>query len=96
MDNGLPVIVEDGVAKLTDRSAFAGSVATCDLLIRTMVSLAEVPLHDAVYMLTETPARIMGWTDRGRIAPGHRADFTVFDREINVTKTIVADRVIHG
>ena len=96
LDNGLPVIVEDGVAKLTDRSAFAGSVATCDLLIRTMVNLAQVPLHDAVYMLTATPARIMGWTDRGRIEPGLRADFTVFDGEINVTKTIVADRVIHG
>ena len=96
LDNGLPVIVEDGVAKLTDRSAFAGSVATCDLLIRTMVNLAQVPLHDAVYMLTATPARIMGWTDRGRIEPGLRADFTVFDGAINVTKTIVADRVIHG
>ena len=96
LDNGLPVIVEDGVAKLTARSAFAGSVATCDLLIRTMVNLAQVPLHDAVYMLTATPARIMGWTDRGRIEPGLRADFTVFDGAINVTKTIVADRVIHG
>ncbi len=96
LDNGLPVIVEDGVAKLTDRSAFAGSVATCDLLIRTMVSLAEVSLHDAVYMLTATPARIMGFSDRGRIEPGLRADFTVFDGEINVTKTIVSDRVIFG
>ena len=47
-------------------------------------------------MLTATPARIMGWTDRGRIEPGLRADFTVFDGAINVTKTIVADRVIHG
>ncbi|MBQ2726602.1 MAG: N-acetylglucosamine-6-phosphate deacetylase [Clostridia bacterium] len=96
LDNGLPVIVEDGVAKLTDRSAFAGSVATCDLRIRTMVNLAQVPLHDAVYMLTTTPARIMGLTDRGAVQPGLRADFTVFDREISVIKTIVADRVIHG
>jgi N-acetylglucosamine-6-phosphate deacetylase len=96
LDNGLPVIVEDGVAKLTDRSAFAGSVATCDLLIRTMVNLAGVPLHDAVYMLTATPAKIMGWTDRGVIEEGRRADFTVFDGVINVTKTIVSDRVIHG
>ena len=95
LDNGLPVIVEDGVAKLTDRTAFAGSVATSDMLIRTMVNLAEVPLHDAVYMQTVTPAKIMGLTDRGAVKPGLRADFTVFDREIRVTKTVVAGNVIY-
>ncbi len=43
-DNGLKVIIEDGVAKLPDRSAFAGSVATCDRLVRNMITLADVPL----------------------------------------------------
>lgn len=96
LDNGLHVIVEDGVAKLADRSAFAGSVATCDMLIRTMVNLAEVPLHDAVYMLTVTPAKIMGWTDRGAVKEGLRADFTIFDKNINVRKTVAAGEIIHA
>ena len=42
------VIIEDGVCKLADRSALAGSIATTDRLIRTMVNEAEVPLEDAV------------------------------------------------
>src|SRR4030095_141614 len=37
MNNGLSVIIEDGVAKLPDRTSFAGSVATTDRLVRTML-----------------------------------------------------------
>jgi N-acetylglucosamine-6-phosphate deacetylase len=51
LTNGLKVIVEDGVAKLPDRSSFAGSVATADRLVRNMVTLADVPLCDAVRMM---------------------------------------------
>src|SRR5690606_33111782 len=40
LHDGLRVIIEDGVAKLPDRSSFAGSVATADRLVRTMVELA--------------------------------------------------------
>ncbi len=93
-DNGLPVIVEDGVAKLLDRSAFAGSVATCDRLVRTMRELAEIPLWDAVYMMTVTPARIMGFADRGELAPDKRADIVIFDEDIDVKETIVAGESI--
>src|SRR5690606_36380881 len=48
LKNGLRVIVEDDVAKLPDRTAFAGSVATADRLVRNMVLLADVLLVDAV------------------------------------------------
>ena len=44
------VIIEDGVCKLSDRSALAGSIATMDRLIQTMVLEAEIPLEDAVCM----------------------------------------------
>lgn len=94
-DNGLPVIVEDGVAKLLDRSAFAGSVATCDRLVRTMRDLAEIPLHDAVYMMTKSPADIMGFTDRGILEPGKRADIVIFDENVSVKRTIVTGETIH-
>ena len=69
LEKGQPVIVEEGVAKLMDRSAFAGSVATADRLVRTMITLAEVPLADAVMMMTSTPARILGIQDsKGSLA----------------------------
>jgi N-acetylglucosamine-6-phosphate deacetylase len=46
LNTGLKVIVEDGVAKLPDRSSFAGSSATFDRLVRNMVQMADVSLLD--------------------------------------------------
>ena len=79
------VIIEDGVCKLSDRSALAGSIATMDRLIRTMVMQAGIPLHDAVRMASETPARIMGIYDRkGSIQRGKDADILILDDNCNL------------
>lgn len=94
---GLKVIVEDGVAKLPDRSAFAGSVATADRLVRTLVSQAGIPLTDAIKMMTLTPARIMGVSDKkGSLIPGKDADIVLFDEEITIDKTIIEGRIIYS
>ena len=77
-------IIEDGVCKLMDRSAFAGSIATADRLVRVAVKEAGISLPDAVRMMTLTPARIMGLTNKGRIAVGMDADLVVFDGDIQV------------
>ncbi len=79
------VIIEDGVCKLADHSALAGSVATMDRPIRTVVQKAEIPLEDAVRMASETPARIMGVYDRkGSLQKGKDADILVLDEDLNV------------
>jgi N-acetylglucosamine-6-phosphate deacetylase len=94
--NGLNVVVEDGVAKLPDRSSFAGSVATADRLLRTMVFMADVPLTDAIKMLTTTPARIMGLSDtKGSLVAGKDADIVIFDSEINIGMTIIQGRIVY-
>lgn len=96
LHDGVKVIVEDGVAKLPDRSAFAGSVVTADRLVRNMVALAEVPLTDAVRMITSTPARIMGVEDRiGMLAPGMDADIVVFDEDIRIDTTIIKGEIAY-
>lgn len=96
INNGLKVIVEDGVAKLPDRTAFAGSVATADRLIRNMITLAEVPLIDAVKMMTETPATILQVQDRkGSLMVGKDADIVLFDEQINIDLTMVKGRIIY-
>jgi N-acetylglucosamine-6-phosphate deacetylase len=93
--NGLKVIVEDGVAKLPDRSAFAGSVATADRLVRNMVTLAEVPLCDAVRMMTSTPARIANMAHRkGSLLQGMDADIIIFDENVKVNMTMVEGRIV--
>ena len=83
-------IIENGVCKLADRSALAGSVATMDRLIRTMVNEVGVTLFDAIRMSSETPARIMGVFDRkGSIKAGKDADICIYDADLNLKSVIV-------
>ena len=87
---GLPVIIEDGVAKLPDRSSFAGSVATADRLVRTMLANTESPLVDVIRMITTTPARIMMLDDQiGSLKKGMDADVLIFDENIHVKEVII-------
>jgi N-acetylglucosamine-6-phosphate deacetylase len=90
LKDGLKVIIEGGVAKLHDRSAFAGSVATADRLVRNMHRLADVPMHEAVHMASTTPARIMGVDHyTGSLEEGKDADIVIFDNDVHVSHTIV-------
>ena len=91
------VIIEDGVCKLADRSALAGSIATMDRLIRTMVQKAEVPLADTIRMISETPARIMGVDDRkGTLQRGKDADLMVLDKDLNVRAVWAMGKLVEG
>ena len=92
-EDPLPVIVEDGVAKLCDRSAFAGSVATADRLVRNMVDCG-VSLVDAVKMMTSNPIKMMGLDVRkGIISRGYDADICIFDEGINVERVICGGKI---
>jgi N-acetylglucosamine-6-phosphate deacetylase len=95
-NNSMEVIVEDGVAKLPDRSSFAGSIATADRLVRTMISMAGVSLADAVKMITSTPARILKVDDsKGSLATGKDADVVIFDTNIDVAMTMVKGKIVY-
>ena len=97
IQDGLKVIVEDGVAKLPDRSAFAGSVATADRLVRSMVFLADVPLIEAIQMITATPARILGvLAKKGTLVAGKDADIVLFNSNIEIQMTIIKGRIIYN
>jgi len=96
LHHGLKVIVEDGVAKLPDRSAFAGSVATADRLVRTMIREGGVSLQEAVRMMTATPAAILGLSgSKGALAPGKDADMVIFDKDIRVQATIIKGQLVY-
>jgi N-acetylglucosamine-6-phosphate deacetylase len=96
ISQNFPVIVEGGVAKLPDRSAFAGSVATADVLLRTALR-AGLPLNDAVRALTLTPAELMGVSGRlGSLAPGKDADLVVLSREIGIQAVYAKGSPLEG
>lgn len=96
LEDGMEVFIEDGVAKLPDRKAFAGSVATADRLVRTMVKSAGVPLIDAIRMISITPAKVIGIDDRkGSLAPGKDADIVIFDSDIDIKTTIIKGKTVY-
>lgn len=52
-----------------------------------------ISLPKAVRHLTTTPARRLGLTDRGKIAPGYKADLVIFDpAEIKANATYADPR----
>jgi N-acetylglucosamine-6-phosphate deacetylase len=96
IDTGTKVFVENGVAIMPDRSSFAGSVATTDRLVRTMVKMADIPLIETIRMISKTPATIMGVADRkGSLVAGKDADIVIFDDNINIQTTIVNGKVVY-
>lgn len=87
------VIIEDGVAVLSDHSAIAGSVATMDRLIRTAVTDAGLPLEDVSRMVSETPARLLGVFDRkGSLSVGKDADIIIMTPDLRLTGVIAMGR----
>ena len=88
------MIIEDGVAKVPDRSCFSGSCATTNRLVRNMIRLADVTLTDAVRMATANPARMAQLSDRGTIREGAYADIVIFDENIDVSLTMVNGNVV--
>lgn len=86
--SGVAYIVEDGIAKLSDRSAFAGSVATADVLLRVLVNECGFTLSEASTMLSATPARLFG-LNKGKLEAGLDADIVVLDNNLTVYEIYV-------
>ena len=94
--DGQECIIEGGVARLMDRSGFAGSVCTTDRLIRTMTTIGGCTLEQAVQMASLNPARVMGIADcKGSLEAGKDADIVIFGEDVVVHATIVGGRKVY-
>jgi N-acetylglucosamine-6-phosphate deacetylase len=91
---GNDCIVEGGVCLLADGSALAGSAARMIDLVRMMAGRVDVPLHEAIAMATETPARAVGLKGKGRLAVRADADLVVLSPELDVRRTFVGGEQI--
>jgi len=87
---GNDCIVEDGVCLLADRSALAGSASRMIDLVRTVVKKVNLPLHEAVAMATQNPARAIRIETKGTLNVGADADLVVFSPELQVLRTFAA------
>lgn len=89
---GQRVTVRGGRVTLPD-GTLAGSVLTLDQALRGALA-AGVPLPEASAMLAAVPAASLGLTDRGRLAPGLRADLVVLGADFAVEEVYVAGQPV--
>ncbi len=85
--NGVEYVLEDGVCKLRDRTAFAGSIATAPVLLKTALEVGA-SLTDAVNMMSRNPARLLG-LHKGELTAGYDADVTVLSDDLTVKAVFV-------
>ncbi len=84
----LDVEVRDGVARLREGGAIAGSTATMASSVRFAVREVGLSIEDAVRAATATPATLHGLADVGVLRPGARADLVVLDDDLGVTRVM--------
>lgn len=89
------VVVEDGDAKLASTGVRAGSTLTQATALRNFMKFTGAPVELAAKPLSQNPARMFGWNDRGRIAVGARADIVLVDGSYEVARTIVGGRSVY-
>lgn len=86
-------IIEDGVCKLADRSSLAGSIATMDVLVRTMVK-AGIPLGDALRMASKPRHASWACTTAKVPAKDKDADILIMDKELNIRAVWQAGKLV--
>ena len=97
LENGQKVTIRDGVARMPDGVSFAGSIATSDRLLRTIVNQVGLPVDKASRMLSHNPARALGVDDEfGAIDIGRRADLVVMDSKLNVVDVMLSGQSIRS
>ncbi len=88
-------LVENGIARLPDNTAYAGSVTTMDICVKNGINQMGLSISDSLRMATLTPAKIVGVDDRkGSLENGKDADIVIFDKNLDVIKTIVSGKIV--
>ncbi len=94
--NGVEVVYEDNAMKLADRSCLAGSTANGSRLVANMYKKANIPLTQAVKMMTVTPARVISVDKyKGKIEKGYDADIILFDENVNVSSVMINGKPVY-
>lgn len=91
-------LTPDGMVKYPAQNVLAGSASPLKKGVANIMKVTGCSLAEAIGMVTLNPARLYGFTDRGSIEAGKRADLVLFgmeDDQIVIAKTIVNGRLVY-
>ncbi|MGO2750988.1 MAG: N-acetylglucosamine-6-phosphate deacetylase [Pseudoclavibacter sp.] len=91
----LDVEVRDGVARLTQGGAIAGSTLTMAQAVQYAVGVVGLPLADVVRAASTTPAATLGLDRVGALLPGNSADLVVLDASLGVQRVMRRGEWVH-
>jgi N-acetylglucosamine-6-phosphate deacetylase len=67
----------------------SGSMLTMMKAVRNCVENVGIPVEEALRMASVYPAEVINISDKGKIAPGCKADLVVFDKDFNIKHVFV-------
>jgi N-acetylglucosamine-6-phosphate deacetylase len=89
--------IYDGVAKLLDRTSFAGSSTQLNRMVPILTDVVGIPLPEAVRMASLTPASIIGMDHRkDSLQAGKDADIAVFEEDFTGWHTMIGGEWIYS
>jgi N-acetylglucosamine-6-phosphate deacetylase len=89
--------VHDGVGMTFDRTSFAGSTTLMNQMVPILTDVVNVPLVEAIQMVTLNPARVIGVGDRkGSLEIGKDADIAVFEEDFSAWRTMIGGQWVYS
>jgi N-acetylglucosamine-6-phosphate deacetylase len=92
---GQRVIVKDGACRLED-GTLAGSVLSTAKAISNLMKFSDITLIEAIKMLTENPAKLLGLFDEmGSLDTGKQANFVLLDEHLDINKVFIDGEIAY-
>jgi len=92
---GQDIVSRDDAAYRLD-DVLAGSIATMDRVLRTLVDRVGLSLVAAAAMCATTPARELGLVGHGVLAPEAIADLVILDSHLHVVQTYIGGQLVYA
>ena len=86
---GCPVIVQNGIARLKNGGALAGSTLKYNEGVKNIFEITGQPLHQIVKATSWNQAQSLGLPHFGKLEPGFHADIVLLHADFSVWKTFV-------
>jgi N-acetylglucosamine-6-phosphate deacetylase len=92
------ILTEEGMLLNPELNCLAGASFPLKKGVENIMNFTDCSISDAINMASGNVARLYGLNDRGKLAPGRRADIIMFERmgnQLKVNKTFLKGKLVY-